>query len=258
MAVLPINQEKADDEAHHSQGREYKLPLSATRSCRHKRDLRTSTKSDLPLSISPLSSSFGLRGFGCSAVLKSFDSSKKGSDFLFLVWRRTLCDPADSRPGERELESCSTITTYRFACLRVAGLKAGVIASYSSTFLTSMPSHSEELGCAGSQRLRPPRMPTTVLYSTLYSTCMSEPQLPQRLASSASFYTWQRPMWLQDSHHSGVALATSVVLPFTTVTARDCLTSVAGGSSLWLCHNWPARVGLRNTCSLLTAEATAH
>jgi len=111
MAVLPINQEQADYEGHHVQGREYKLPLSATRLCRHKRDLRTSTKSELPLSTL-LSSPFGLRGFGCSAVVKSFDtsgSSKNGSDFLFLVWRRTLCDPDDSRPAERELELCLTI-----------------------------------------------------------------------------------------------------------------------------------------------------
>ena len=62
----------------------------------------------MPLSTS-LSSPFGLRGFGCSAVLKSFDSSKKGSDFLFLVWRFTLCDPVGSWPDERELESCLTI-----------------------------------------------------------------------------------------------------------------------------------------------------
>jgi hypothetical protein len=142
MAVLPINQEQADYEGHHVQGREYKLPLSATRLCRHKRDLRTSTKSELPLSTS-LSSPFGLRGFGCSAVVKSFDtsgSSKNGSDFLFLVWRRTLCDPEESRPAERELELCLTILrSQRLACLRVAGLKAGANASYSSTFL-AMPS----------------------------------------------------------------------------------------------------------------------
>jgi len=63
---------------------------------------------------------------------------------------------------------------------------------------------------------------------------------------------------LQDSHQPEVALATSVVLPLTTVTARDCLTSAAGGLSLWLCHHWPGRVGLRNTCSVLTAEASAR
>ena len=73
---------------------------------RHKRESRTSTKSDVPLSSTLLSSSFGIRGDGCSAVM--FDSSKNGSDFLFLVWRWAPCDP-DLRPDERELDSCLTI-----------------------------------------------------------------------------------------------------------------------------------------------------
>lgn len=60
-----------------------------------------SIESAWSLSTSPppsCSSPFGLRGVGCSVKLTSFDNSKNGSDFLFLVCRRTLCDPAERLP----------------------------------------------------------------------------------------------------------------------------------------------------------------
>jgi hypothetical protein len=148
LAVLSINQEQADYEGHHVQRREHKLPLSATHSRRHRRSSRTSTKSELPLSTS-LFSPFGLRGFGCSAVLKSFDSSKNGSDFLFLVWRFTPCDddPGESRLVDREPYSCLAILQFmRFACPCVVGLQDGIVVA-STHCLRRRCRHSEDVSC---------------------------------------------------------------------------------------------------------------
>lgn len=151
------------------------------RSRRHKRESRTSTKSDLPLSTL-LSSSFGLRGIGCSVVLKSlFDSSKNGSDFLFLVWRFALCNPVESRPDERELDSCLTILwSSRFASsLSTRYYHRRRLDCFDFKNIPDVECrHCEEVDCAGSRRLQDPRKPR-----------VSESQLPQRPESSASFYT---------------------------------------------------------------------
>lgn len=72
------------------------------------RNGRTSAKSESPSLASSLSCR--LRGFGCSVMLTSFGSSKNGSDFLFLVCRRTLCDADVSWPDDRAASGESLIS----------------------------------------------------------------------------------------------------------------------------------------------------